>query len=308
MIGTTKGYFLLIENSLELFHGKIPGGGNKATNDIVYCRSANCYFLESGNKILRKDLNGHDPYEFMPLGGNNINLKGNILLNSEVNQRLIVFQKYNHFSMINPLTKKRETTVDFGLRYDEHYDNCLIGEKEESFAILARAWKDACILLFDSKFRRRSKGCSYFGRLELELETSENEVPCSISCGPLGKYLFFSTNNNTSKFALRIFVLRVADGVVAAQTNHFGKLSIRMLSPLACYGYVGDHLIFLSLPRIRSETTFLYDFDVKNGEVKELKSKRTKYLGHSPVKIVRCGEHFYYTSDLGKVMRLKLVF
>ena len=97
-IATTDKGMKVVDKNREIFSGRLPSYPTRLS-DLVYIDHLDCYLLNSGWKLYRKDIDENPHYAFMNIscgGGLGVNL-----IYSNLNKRLIIPRYSKGIAVVN---------------------------------------------------------------------------------------------------------------------------------------------------------------------------------------------------------------
>ena len=76
--------------------------------------------------------------------------------------------------------------------------------------------------------------------------------------------------------------------------------------PVECFGYSGDHILWIGLSFEKYSEGYLSDYSPQTNELRELKQKRIRLSDGFSYQMKRIGKFFYFTGEIGYLMRLSV--
>ena len=289
LIATSFKGFKLIENGTIICSSKLPRKAGWIQN-VIYIEPLNCYWICFPSIIFRKDI---DSEQFYP----RFSGKGAIYRYSRLNQRLLIARVRRDVLSID-LKRERADFKAFVKHKGKFIDLVLFGKKENKVAYIT---SDGSIGFFVLNFMMK-KFCV---RSTLQLEEKEltGEMGRSLAVCSKNEYLFVETSSILLNHTMH--VIRI-DGRKLTKLAVFEEFCLGMKNALACCGYAGSKIIWVGLSELADEGGELYCFDLETNELTELEEKRFKHQEEYSSRLMPLGDHFYYTGNLGKVMRLSI--
>ena len=298
MISTSDWKIRVIENSSEIFNSEYKPQ-KTGIYDIVYCESINSYLFSLDKKIYRKDINENQHYLFLDIDcGSSF---GASLRYSNIHKRLIIPMDGVTIAAVNINSKQvvievpkpgGDQIVDFQLHgSDQNKVSCLTQDGHLFVSELDFSSKEATILSTASS-----------NLIEERQEQAKGLVVC-----PKGQYNFVEisqTNDEEECSRMMIFGIKDNELTIKAVINNSKKNPSPCKSALACLGYFKNSILFLGMSSGDGGQAHLYCYNTQTDGFEELEEERVVHHETNPTKILRFGNHFYYTGKRAGIMRL----
>ena len=304
IICTHKDGFSHMENRCLVYQGELPGADNWV-DDLVFVRHLDCYLMVSYNKIYRKDMDDEPPYEY--LEQKVASRTGSCMLYSEINQRLIVHKRGNTVAVVNLEDKKEEIVVTENGFAGDIVDFRLSGGRENNIIALT---SQGCLLQYQFNYSRKSgtvaKTCKF------SLNRSRKEKPASLAVCLAGKYILVEIEGQRSNTKvcsrMLVFMANRTGFSQVAELDVYNNSLIGLKHALACYGYSGDHLVWVGLASGAYGLAQAYDYNLQTRELTELRDARLMHGEADPMKLQRLGDTFWYIGKYGRINSMDLRF
>ena len=296
LIGTFNKGIVLMEKDSVLYEGNASVHGNELRN-LVYADHIESYFICVDNGLYLKKINKEPAKEFLSVRFGHWWGRG--MHYCKTSQRLIVDKEFNSLAVINIEKKKIDVILKFP-------DQDLIID----FQIFSRRFSQRTIAIqregrltlhaYDGK-RKMGKQLEW---LFLDLDKERTEEPCGIAVCPRGAFALIELRSQSSGDSSRFFLYQINDdkfSIRCAYDNIKAELNFKWA--LRCDGYFEDHLLWIGMTADNYSVVTL-DFDQRNGEMHELRGKRTDHLEDCPMKIEKFEDSYYYIGRLGKLMKM----
>ena len=294
LIGTFLKGMILVENGREIFSGRLPT--YESIRDIIYIPALDCYFLDHGDKLYRKDINDKPAYIFMDLKFGYI--LGSSFRYSQIYHRLLIAKDYKKISIVNPETKKIEIVMKKSVEGDIS-DFRLFGEQENRVISVTRA---GCLTLYSLTNMKKRGEVSH---RQIELVYDRNEQPRSLAVCDKGCYVLVEAGNWIRNLSSRMIVFEIrGDTLIRKMSIEQIRDPLGQQYALESCGYVGRHALWVGLSKSERGRIMVYDFDTKTGYLREVKQKRERSEEDSSFKLLRLNDNFYFTGKNGRVMSL----
>ena len=296
MIGTWSNGFKVIEYDSEVYSGKLPVLGG-SLNDIIYVESLDCYLMYIEGRIYRKDIDSQPPFIFKELQCGF--RPGAVLKWSEINQRLIVIKGGKNVAVIDPYTKDVEIEIKDSLGGNV-MDFRFVGEMEDKVVTVT---EDGYVNLF--KLNYGQKSATYVTHYKLDLLRERQEEGFSIAVCDRAKYLLVEIGDMKSGYCSRMIVLKINNGhlIKKASVDRFDQ-KLRSKLALECCGYIDQNILWVGFSMDSLGLAQIFEFDVADGELRELEKKRVPHGENEVYKVSRVDNQYYYTGMHGRVMKL----
>ena len=316
ILSSSKG-MIMIENGTEVYKGSLQDVYDEAmVKDAVYIPTLNCYLIDLGWKIYRKNMDDLPPYEYLDCCWKN--LVNCSFLYSDQHDKLIFFEEQTLLVVLDLKTKEIDIEIDleseqtpftniFALRF--------IGENQEKMVL---ATTDGWLVII--KFHYGLKTAEILNEHWLDFSQVNFQELFSVAVCPKGEHLCVEIDqeekNHDRKMTPYALILFKIENDTFHQVAYIdesgGNLGPKMA--LECYGYLMNHLMWIGLSSEENGTILIYDYDFDKNEFRELKEKRFSHQELNPVRLSKnqspstsdsCSS-FLYTGELGRVMKLDL--
>ena len=273
--------------------------------DLYHDKESDAYFISSNGKIYRKKVDKNPPKLFFV-----INNAQEPLVEFDLGDRIMIFQEdKKSLIFVNKTNKK----VEFAGR-DEYY------------------WFDVMMFNLSSesqknKYKRRMRAKEI--RYHRDSSGSSSPAP-SCDLGPEGEGLNHKLIVNCPKRQLQCYFI----SEFCWEGGHLSRFSVVKLFDISdknrskayevigsvrydnssifdlifahCFGYFGDHLLFMVVSGGEGGYALLFDFNTKTGELREVEAARCLNGEVDVQRLHPIDTDLYYTGKLGRVMKLKL--
>ena len=318
MIGPVDKKLIIVEDGAEIYSQKLDMKYPRL-GGVVYIEPLNCYLIMLQNKLYRKDIDSNPPYVFMDV---NCGLYSGQFNYSEKHHRLIINNRNKCLSSVNLETKEVEfesfrsiggVIVSFELLGAE-------GSKQR----VASLTFDGYVLLHELDFEKKLGHVTSYYNLDIDRNKEQSSTVLAVC--PKNEYILVEEGefggsvflNRRPPVYSRMVLLKIEGTNLVKKAELCVRSNrIRGKSALRCCGYSGSHLVWVGLtsgfkwqwPEESKQEGIiqLFDYDTATGELKGL-GKGVSHQEVSPKGLHRVGDHYYYTGDKGKLMRLSINF
>ena len=296
MIGTKSKGLVLIDDNKSVYASKLHRR-HSWFRDMIYVKSLNCYFIDCGLSLYRKDIDEKPAYLYMKyVGGYR---EGACFRYSKINQRLIVNKGYESLAAINLATKQIEIEVKKS-DGDCIRDFRIFGKRENQAVSLT---KDALLEVF--QFNYQTKTGKVISNFKIVLKAGRNESGVSIAVGGNNEYFLVELESGSICSRMLIFKLDQNNLVLKASIDQFG-LGVAEKFALEYYGRVGRSIIWVGLSMKIGGLFQAYEYDTYTEEIQEVTEKREIHWEKNPCRLNRLGKNFYFTGELAKIKKLSI--
>ena len=212
---------------------------------------------------------------------------------SELNQKLILSDSWETLLSID-LRKKRVEFITKRKEVDDRLklivDFELAGEKENKMISLLT---DRGIIIYTVDYRLK-KICKI---QEFKLSCFCGDFHFMAICDQR-KYLIMRSSTN-------IYLYKLEGSKLTQQARLY---HLHYLANLMCFGYLGNHVLWVGIPSYSSGYVRLYHYDLEKKQLKELSDKRVLLDGKNYRKIRKVGDHLYLAGNQGRIKKVNLKF
>ena len=297
MIATSREGILVVENSSAVYYGSIPHR-YESFKDIIYVEHLDCYLMDHYKKLWRKGIDGNPPYVYIDMSYSHTSSA--TFFYSALNQRLIIKKDQNVISAINLETKEAEieVTKDIGGSID-HFR--LFGEDENQVVGLI---EKGVVILYELDYKNKTGEVA--SHYKIPLIDSRSERAITVAVCDKGRYIMVEIQTVMRWKCSRMMILEITtdNALVQREVLDVFDEGIPLKSLLDTFGYVGSHILWVSMSSKADGIAQIFDFDTETSELRELVNKRFLHKEANPTKLHRLGRHFYFVGNSGKIKSL----
>ena len=300
LLATYAGTLKLIKEKNEIFSGKMHRANGGRIDNIAYARQLGSFFLLGSGHLFRKDIDDYPAYHYMDM--------------PSVTYAQVMYLRYSgiHRRLIGVTqTKLRFIDLDqkrVDLMFSHSISGILIdfvlfGKREDK--VLSFNHKgQISFLIFNLELRKLLSSKRY----QIGMIESRGESLSAIAVSDKNDHVLASIEGNFPRCS-RTMIFEIKDNflVQKAVIDHskFAGLT-KSQSALSCCGRFGQHIMWVGLERGAGGRAHMYDYNVDTGDLEHLEDKSVDHQAEWVMKMVRQGDNFFYASEDGRVMKLRL--